>query len=52
MILLEQIKNKNGENSQFVLMGRDVKMDTNPAYAIMVKDTINMDTNPAYAVAK
>ena len=40
------------DNSRFVLMGRDVKMDTNPSYAIMNKDAIKMDTNPAYAVAK
>ena len=40
------------DNSQFVLMGRDVKMDTNPSYAIIDKDTIKMDTNPAYVVTK
>jgi len=33
-------------------MGRDIKMDSNPAYAIIEKDTIKMDTNPAYAVPK
>ena len=47
--------NKNSgtqDNSQFVLMGRDVKMDTNPSYAIMEKDIIKMDTNPAYVVTK
>ena len=47
--------NKNSgtqENGQFVQMGRDVKMDTNPSYAIMDKDTVKMDTNPAYAVTK
>ena len=51
----EQRQNKKDvmqENSQFVLMGRDAKMDTNPSYAIMDKDTIKMDTNPAYAVTK
>jgi len=42
----------NQENTQFVLMERDVKMDTNPSYAIMDKDTIKMDSNPAYAVTK
>ena len=40
------------DNNQFVLMGRNVEIDTNPSYAIMDKDTIKMDTNPAYAVAK
>jgi len=40
------------EKSQFVLMDRDVKMDTNPSYAIMDKGTIKMDSNPAYAVTK
>ena len=40
------------DNSQFILTGRDIKMDSNPAYAMMEKDTIKMDTNPAYAVAK
>jgi len=40
------------ENSQFVLMDRDVKKDTNPSYAVMDKDTIKMDSNPAYAVTK
>ena len=40
------------DNSQFVLMGRDVKMDTNPSYALIDKDTIKMDTNPSYAVTK
>ena len=56
---LEKIGRRNNsknsdtqDNSQFVLMGRDVKMDTNPSYAIMDKDTIKMDTNPAYAVTK
>ena len=38
------------ENGQFVPMGTDVKMDTNPSYAIMDKDTIKMNTNPAYVV--
>jgi len=42
----------NQESSQFVLMDRDVKMDTNPSYAIVDKDTIKMDTNPAYVVTK
>jgi len=42
----------NQENSQFVLMDWDVKMNTNPSYAIMDRDTIKMDTNPAYAVTK
>jgi len=32
------------------LIDQDIKMDINPAYAIM--DTIKMDTNPAYAVSK
>ena len=56
---LEKISRRNNnknsdtqDNSQFVLMGRDVKMDTNPSYAIMDKDAIKMDTNPAYAVTK
>ena len=40
------------DNSQFVLMGRDAKMDTNPSYASMDKDTIKMETNPAYAITK
>jgi len=40
------------ENNQFVLMDRDVKMDTNPSYAIMDRDTIKIDTNPAYVVTK
>ena len=39
------------ENSQFVQMGQDIKMDSNPAYAVMERDTIKMDSNPAYAVA-
>ena len=44
-------KKNNGtqDNSQFVLMGRDIKIDTNPSYAVMDKDTIKMDTNPSYA---
>ena len=53
----EKSNNKNystGENSQFVLMGRDVKMEANPSYATtqVDRDTIKMDTNPAYAVTK
>ena len=53
----EKSNNKNystGESSQFGLMGRDVKMDDNPAYATtqVDKDTIKMDTNPAYVVTK
>ena len=39
-------------NSQFILTSRDIKMDNNPAYAMMENDTIKMDTNPAYAVSK
>ena len=48
-------RNKNSgtqENSQFVLRGPDVKMDTNPSYAVMDNDTIKMDTNPAYVAIK
>ena len=51
----EKSNNKNDSTqdySQFVLTDRDVKMDTNPSYAIMDKETIKMDTNPAYAVTK
>ncbi|XP_065915141.1 mucin-17-like isoform X3 [Dysidea avara] len=45
-------KKNNGtqDNSQFVRMGRDIKIDTNPSYAVMDKDTIKMDTNPSYAI--
>ncbi|XP_065903474.1 uncharacterized protein [Dysidea avara] len=45
-----KMKNAMQENSQFVLMDRDVKMDANPSYATI--DTTKMDTNPAYAVTK
>ena len=50
-----KISNKTSgtqENSKFVLRGPDVKMDTNPSYAVMDKDTIEMDTDPAYVVTK
>jgi len=51
----EKSNNKNDgiqENNQFVLMGQDIKMDTNPSYSVMDKDTIKMDDNPAYVVTK
>jgi len=40
------------ENSQFALVSQDVKLDTNPSYTVMDKETIKMDVNPAYAVTK
>jgi len=51
----ERSNNKNDgtqENNQFVLMGQDIKMDTNPSYSVMDKETIKMDVNPAYAITK
>lgn len=30
------------EKGQFLLMGRDVKMDSNPSYTVVHKDTIKM----------
>ena len=50
-IVMTKSTNTQG-NSQFVIMDQDVKMDSNPAYAVMEKHTIKMDTNPAYAIPK
>ena len=50
-IVVTESTNTQG-NSQFVIMDQDIKMDSNPAYAVMEKDIIEMDTNPAYVVPK
>ena len=45
----DYMNNHTKENNQFVLMNRDVKMETNPSYAVTYKDTIKMDSDPLYA---
>ena len=33
-----------------VPIGQDIKMNTNPSYSTVDKDTIKMDTNPSYSI--